>query len=241
MGRRRVTLDWANQRVRRANIKTRLAGLIKKTNELSILCDVRACLVVLDREVDQDVVWPSTQEANLLMDKYYSLTEHQRNKKAIDPESFMQTNIEKIEKKIANTRKAIEELEMDHLMCELNNGHQLADLSQTETDKLLSYTARKIMSFRNEIMDLDPMCIEEASPRDATLRASNVPSAVWAGNGYDVMKTATVSYFDDWGVSRELERDLNMEPSNIGEEDLKGTSKGESSKGADISFVSGPN
>ncbi|XP_006289339.2 agamous-like MADS-box protein AGL80 [Capsella rubella] len=127
MGRRRVTLDWANQRVKRANIKARLAELIKKTNELSNLCDVRACLVVLDREVDQVVVWPSTQEANSLMEKYYSLTEHQRNKKAIDPESYIQISIEKIEKKIANTRKAIEELEIDHLMYELNSGHQEGD------------------------------------------------------------------------------------------------------------------
>ncbi|XP_023644501.1 truncated transcription factor CAULIFLOWER A-like [Capsella rubella] len=238
MGKRRVTLDWANQRVRRANIKTRLAGLIKKTNELSILCDARDYLVVFNREIDQFVVWPSTQEANSLMEKYYSLTERERSKKAVDPELFIEANIQKIEKKIDDARKAIEELEMEHLML-LNHGRVLADLSLTLIDKLRSYTGKKITSFRNEIMDLDPMSVDEASPEDTILSDSNVPSAGWTENGYNVMETTIVRYYDDWGVSNENrlpkmvnEFDLNMEPSDVGEENLRETSKEESIKNA---------
>ncbi|EOA19309.1 hypothetical protein CARUB_v10002761mg [Capsella rubella] len=92
MGRKRsLTLNWATQRARRANIKTRLSKLIKKTNELTILCDGRACLMVNDREDDQLVVWPSTQEAQPLVENLYSFTEHERDPKAADPESSIET------------------------------------------------------------------------------------------------------------------------------------------------------
>ncbi|XP_023637685.1 agamous-like MADS-box protein AGL86 [Capsella rubella] len=229
MGRRRVTLNWANQRARRANIKTRLAGLIKKTNELTILCDVKACLVVFDREEDQVVVWPSTPEAKSLINNYYSLAKHERNKKAADPESFIQANIQKLEKKMADTRDAIEEFEMDNLMSELNHGRKLVDLSRTEIDKLLSYTGKRIMSFRRKMGSMEHLnhvSFDEAFHGEATLRAFNVSSAGWD-------RTASVYYFDDWRLSclptMITRSDQHIEPIDA-DEDLGRTSNGESSK-----------
>ncbi|XP_010452582.1 PREDICTED: agamous-like MADS-box protein AGL80 [Camelina sativa] len=245
MGKRKTPTTWANEKARRLSLEKRLAGLVKKTKELSILCDMRACLVVYDREVDQLEVWPAPQTAKSLFDKFYSLTDHERNMKAVDPESFIQTNIQKLEKKIADTRKAITEIEMDNLMLELSLGRPLADLSPTEIDKLLSYTGKKIMCLRKEMGSAEQldMSVDEESLGDATLRASNVPSAGWGGN---VMETGSMYYFDQWGsADPEVQEpsdethlptmvtgmDLNMEPA-VGDKNLVGTSKGESSKAA---------
>lgn len=238
--RRKLQLSWLNERARKASLKKRLQGLIKKTNELSILCGMEACLVFFNREEDQLVVWPSHAVANSLVDNFYSLSDHERNKKAVDPESFLQTNIQKLEKKIAESWKVVAEFEMDHLMFELQHGRrQLADLSPTEVENLISYTGKKMMWLRKEMGSTEQlaMSVDEASLA-ATLRGSNVPSSGWGGSGFNVMGTGSIYYFDQW-VSPKPEvqepgkvstgLDLNMDPSDV-DEDMGGTSRGESSR-----------
>ncbi|XP_013608516.1 PREDICTED: uncharacterized protein LOC106321401 [Brassica oleracea var. oleracea] len=46
---------------------------------------------------------------------------------------------------------AVEELEMDHLMLQIQNGRMLDDLSQTETEKLKSYAIKKFRTLCGEI------------------------------------------------------------------------------------------
>ncbi|CAN7066227.1 unnamed protein product [Brassica rapa subsp. trilocularis] len=46
---------------------------------------------------------------------------------------------------------AVEELEMDHLMLQIQNGRMLDDLSQTETEKLKSYASKKFQTLMGEI------------------------------------------------------------------------------------------
>ncbi|WZZ23015.1 hypothetical protein YC2023_124402 [Brassica napus] len=46
---------------------------------------------------------------------------------------------------------AVEELEMDHLMLQIQNGRMLDDLSQTETEKLKSYASKKFQTLVGEI------------------------------------------------------------------------------------------
>ncbi|KAH0906193.1 hypothetical protein HID58_038020 [Brassica napus] len=46
---------------------------------------------------------------------------------------------------------AVEELEMDHLMLQIQNGRMLDDLSQTETEKLKSYASKKFQTLLGEI------------------------------------------------------------------------------------------
>ncbi|KAH0906186.1 hypothetical protein HID58_038013 [Brassica napus] len=46
---------------------------------------------------------------------------------------------------------AVEELEMDHLILQIQNGRMLDDLSQTETEKLKSYASKKFQTLLGEI------------------------------------------------------------------------------------------
>lgn len=225
-------------KTRKSSLKRRLTGLMKKVNELSILCDMPASLVVFNREEDQLAAWPSPEAAKSLIDKFYSLTDHERTMKAVDSESYVQTNIEKIEKKLADTRKVITELEMEHLMFDLQNGRELANLSPTEVDKLISYSGKKLMCLSKQM---------GSTVDHEALRASNVASGL-GGNGFNMMGTGRSFYYlDKWVfVDPQVQKpcddethlptmvtglDLNMEPSDDVYEDL-GTYKGESSKAA---------
>ncbi|CAD5330991.1 unnamed protein product [Arabidopsis thaliana] len=232
MARKKVRAAWIrDDRMRRASLKRRLTGLIKKVNELSILCDMRASVVVFNREEEQLTAWPSPEAANSLIDNFYSLTDHERTMKAVDPESYVQTVIEKIEKKRADTRKVITEFEMDELMFQVQNGRELADLSPTEADKLIPYADKKLMWLSKRM----------GSTGVDALRASNVASGS-GGNGFNMMETGRSFYYvDKWVfVDPQVQNpcdgethlptmvsglDLNMKPSD---EDLR-TYKGESS------------
>ncbi|CAN7066199.1 unnamed protein product [Brassica rapa subsp. trilocularis] len=46
---------------------------------------------------------------------------------------------------------AVEELEMDHLMLQIQSGRMLDDLSQTKTEKLKSYASKKFQTLMGEI------------------------------------------------------------------------------------------
>ncbi|KAG7549756.1 Transcription factor MADS-box [Arabidopsis thaliana x Arabidopsis arenosa] len=238
--RKKVRLGWIrDDKTRKASLKRRLTGIIKKVNQLSILCDMRAAVVVFNREEDHLAVWPSPEAAKSLIDDFYGLTDHERTMKAVDPDSYVQTNIEKIEKKLADTRKVITEFEMEHLMFQLQNGRELADLSPTEVDKLISYSDKKLMCLSKQ------MGVHEADLGAEYLRASNVASGS-GGNGFNMMETGRSFYYvDKWVfVDPQVQTpcddethlptmvtglDLNMEPSDDVDEDL-GTYKGESSK-----------
>ncbi|CAF2358366.1 unnamed protein product [Brassica napus] len=73
-----------------------------------------------------------------------------------DPESYIEANIKKMEKRLEHSRKAVEELEMDHLMLQIQNGRMLADLSQTEVEKLKSYASKKITCLERELRTPHP-------------------------------------------------------------------------------------
>ncbi|KAF8097199.1 hypothetical protein N665_0293s0047 [Sinapis alba] len=234
----------ANPRERKIAYKRRMQGLIKKAKELAILCGSDACLTFFNRDDNKFVAWPSPEVAKSLMDRFYSLPSFERNNKAETQESFIKANIKKTEKKLVECRKRVAELEMDHLMFQLENGRRLDDLSQTEIESLKSYTRKKIMSLNKRLGYPEHLYISsnEPSPRDETPRVMDVASE--RGHCSSLRGSASVYlmdkwFFDDPNVQEHGDGthdlptlvhpfDLNMEPSDD-EEDME-TYKGESSK-----------
>ncbi|VVB13455.1 unnamed protein product [Arabis nemorensis] len=202
MARGKVKISWiVNQKARQAAYKKRMQGLMKKANELTILCNVAACLMFYSSDDKKVVTWPSDEEAKALFDKYFSLPPRERNAKASDQESFINENIKKIEKKLAETRKVIMEYEMDDLMFQLQVGRPLDDLTDSEVDKLITYSNDKIVSL-SRALDYRKHCIprsvNEPSPlRDETPRPSNVESQL-GGISSDAMGSGTIYYMDRW-------------------------------------------
>ena len=152
MARPKLKLAWIEDRKKR-NIacQKRMKGLMKMAEELTILSDTKACLTFFNRDEGKLVAWPSQEEAESLTERFYALPENQRNMNADDQESYIKTITKKIEKKLEHSRKVVEELEMDHLMLQIQNGRMLADLSQTEVEKLMSYASKKITVLTREL------------------------------------------------------------------------------------------
>ncbi|CAN6866586.1 unnamed protein product [Brassica oleracea var. botrytis] len=132
--------------------------LIQMAEELTIVCDTSACLVFYNRNNGKLVGWPSLEEAQSLIDCYNALPETERNMNADDEESsFIKTITKEIEKKLELSRKAVEELKMDNLMLQIKNGSRMiADLSQTEIEKLKSYASKKIAYYDRELRKQHP-------------------------------------------------------------------------------------
>ncbi|KAG2310108.1 hypothetical protein Bca4012_024621 [Brassica carinata] len=233
----------ANPRARKNAYNRRVQGLIKKAKELTILCGSDACLTFFNRDDNKLVAWPSPEVAKSLMDRFYSLPSLERNMKAETPESFIKTNVKKMEKKLVECRKRVAELEIDHLMFQLENGRRVDDLSQTEIESLKSFTNKKIMGLNKQLgyPEHAYTSVNEPFLRDETPRVLDV--AFERGHCSSLMGSKCIYLLDKWffddqkvqehgdgaRLSTLVHRfDLNMEPSDD-EEDME-TYKGESSK-----------
>ncbi|KAG2243562.1 hypothetical protein Bca52824_094601 [Brassica carinata] len=108
MARPKLKLAWIEDRKKR-NIacQKRMKGLMKMAEELTILSDTKACLTFFNRDEGKLVAWPSQEEAESLIERFYALPENQRNMNADDQESYIKTITKKIEKKLEHSRKMV--------------------------------------------------------------------------------------------------------------------------------------
>ncbi|CAN8298416.1 unnamed protein product [Cochlearia groenlandica] len=144
--RAKTKFRWiANEKARKAAYSKRMQGLIQKVEELTILCNVSACLIFHSRDDNKLVAWPSKEAAKSLLDRFFDLPFLERSLKADDQESYIKTNIKKVEKKLADTRQVIDEIEINNLMFAIQNGtRDLNDLSEAEIEKLIAFSKKKI-------------------------------------------------------------------------------------------------
>ncbi|KAK9929762.1 hypothetical protein M0R45_026845 [Rubus argutus] len=63
----------SNEPKRRVIFKKRKETLFRKLNELATLCGVIACALVYDCSANKIHVWPSPEEANLVLQKFQTL------------------------------------------------------------------------------------------------------------------------------------------------------------------------
>ncbi|PNX83523.1 agamous-like mads-box protein agl80-like [Trifolium pratense] len=78
--------------------RTVLFGLLKKVNELSILCGVEACIIIYPENSAQPDIWPPGLRTRNVLGKFMSLPELERNKKMLDSEGFANQTLEKTQK-----------------------------------------------------------------------------------------------------------------------------------------------
>ncbi|XP_020576285.1 agamous-like MADS-box protein AGL80 [Phalaenopsis equestris] len=117
MARKKVKLEWiANGSARRATFKKRRKGVLKKVEELSTLCDVKACLIVYGPGESQPEVWPSPQEANRVLAKLRRLPEMEQSRKMMNQEGFIRHRITKLQEQIRKQDRENRELETMLLM-----------------------------------------------------------------------------------------------------------------------------
>ncbi|KAF8088877.1 hypothetical protein N665_0528s0034 [Sinapis alba] len=138
----------ANENSRAVTLKRRSSGLVKKVKELSILCDVKACLIMFSPKEIEPMVWPSAEAARNLLKDFNDLPDFMKKKNETTLESYLK---EKIHENLRKTQKENMECKIDQLMVQLSSFPKLDDLDVKEIYSLISSTKDAIMHLRNKV------------------------------------------------------------------------------------------
>ncbi|VVB02000.1 unnamed protein product [Arabis nemorensis] len=152
MGRKKIKLAWvANKNIRAASLKKKIVVLVKKVSELTILCDVKTCMIVLSPKENEPMVWRSVEEAQDLVRDFFALQEFERINNETSLESYLMEKTRKVEEKLMKIREKKKEYTVDQLMVQLNHGRKIGDLNLREIYGLLSFSKEKITRFMNRL------------------------------------------------------------------------------------------
>ncbi|XP_020237635.1 agamous-like MADS-box protein AGL80 [Cajanus cajan] len=110
MARKKVDLTYiANDSKRKATLRKRKNGLIKKVDEISILCGIEACAIIYVPENPTPEVWPSDWGVQNVLSRFRGVSELEQSKKMLSQESFLRHRIikaqEQLKKLKAENRK----------------------------------------------------------------------------------------------------------------------------------------
>ncbi|KAI3442036.1 MADS-box domain-containing protein [Psidium guajava] len=172
MARKKVKLAFIeNDTSRKATLKKRRQGLMKKVSELSALCGVNACAIVYSPDSGEPVFWPSRPEVEELLVRYRSFSEVERSRKMVNQESYLKEQINKLirqKKKLAVKNK---ELENSYLMQQLYlSGKTTSEFANDEMCSLFYYIHEKTKEIERKI--------ELLRQSDGAPRSGGAPSSI---------------------------------------------------------------
>ncbi|KAK1389733.1 hypothetical protein POM88_017911 [Heracleum sosnowskyi] len=122
---------------RRASLRKRQPGLLKKVSELSTLCNVEAAVLVYSPGDNQPKVWPSTSEARATISNFLSRPELERIANSHTAKSFMEEKCMKLKNKAQRMTKMNEERVVKALITSLYTGKtRIQDLDSEQQKKL---------------------------------------------------------------------------------------------------------
>ncbi|KAL4340233.1 hypothetical protein GQ457_08G017370 [Hibiscus cannabinus] len=151
MTRRKVELAWiTNLSTRRASLKKRRAGLLKKVLELTTLCGIIACLVMYSPGEQETMTWPSPDEAKELIKKFYFVPELERSKRTMTMEMYMIEKLSKVQNDLTKLNMKNKEAEVGQYMLQIHHGKMMDELNVHELEALIWFeeTRRTILRKR---------------------------------------------------------------------------------------------
>ncbi|PKI48162.1 agamous-like MADS-box protein AGL80 [Punica granatum] len=116
--RKKVKLAFiAHDSTRRATFTKRKKSLLKKVNELSILCAVPACAIVYGENESKPELWPnSPMSVHQVISKFQEMPLMEQSKKKLNQESFLRQRIAKTEEQLKKMRNDNREREMTNIL-----------------------------------------------------------------------------------------------------------------------------
>ncbi|XP_073104812.1 agamous-like MADS-box protein AGL80 [Elaeis guineensis] len=192
MARKKVNLAWiANNSTRRATLKKRSKGLVKKVSELSTLCDVKACLVVYEPQESLPVVWPSVHEAARLVARFRSMPEMEQSKKMMNQEGFLQQRVVKLQDQLRKNQRENREIQTTLLMYEGLAGRSLHNVGMEEVASLAWMLEMRMKMVQQRIEMLTAQMAEPSSHSTEASRKAVPPVAPLVQGPMPVIKEKT--------------------------------------------------
>ncbi|KAM7273367.1 hypothetical protein ACFE04_028031 [Oxalis oulophora] len=121
---------------RKATYKKRKKGLLKKVDELTVLCGIEACAVLKSPYDIQPEIWPSISKAQRVVSQFRNMPEIDQSKKMMNQESFIGQRITKALEKLKKQRKDNREKEITEVMYQSLSGRELSGLTMMDLNDL---------------------------------------------------------------------------------------------------------
>ena len=145
-----------NDTARRVTYKKRVKGIVKKTQELSVLCGVDACAIVYGPYDKAPVVWPSCEaEARRILMEFKRKPEMDQSQRRFTQLTFLKQSVTKAEERLVKLQRRNRELEIENLMIDLLSGKPLEQISCRDLPDLLWVVEDKIRTIQHRIQVLD--------------------------------------------------------------------------------------
>lgn len=145
----------SNEPKRRVIFKKRKETLFRKLNELATLCGVIACALVYDCSANKMYVWPSPEEANLVLQKFQTLPAKRQGQFMMDQEDFMNKRIFRLQRRIERQRMKNQALEEKLILNEYLIGNNLHGSSPENLREFGCLLGKKMNFIKNRIEFLE--------------------------------------------------------------------------------------
>ncbi|CAN8304426.1 unnamed protein product [Cochlearia groenlandica] len=153
MGRRKVTHELiSDNSTRRVTFRKRKDGLLKKLNELTILCGLRACAIIYSDYKEGPEVWPNRKETRVLLNRLSSLPVEKQTKYMMDQNDLMKRMVQEAEKKLEKEKMHTRVMELGVIAScnEINDADHSEDLV-----KAADLVEKKVKVIRERILALE--------------------------------------------------------------------------------------
>ncbi|XP_019191069.1 PREDICTED: agamous-like MADS-box protein AGL80 [Ipomoea nil] len=195
MTRKKVKLAFiTNDSARKATLKKRKKGLMKKVSELSTLCGIDACAIIYSPYENQPEVWPSTAGAQRVVAQFKRMPEMEQSKKMVNQEGFIRQRIAKASEQLKKQHKENREKEITEVMYQCLTGKGLHSLILTDLNDLAWLLDQKLKEISKKMEDL-----KKAAPPAAA--ASQPAAAAPQEEGIDLGQRPPPQWFAEWMMS----------------------------------------
>lgn len=145
-----------NHTARRATYKKRVQSLMKKLNEITTLCGVKACGIVFKPDDLEPQIWPSIEGVHSVLVRFMQTPNFDRDRKMFDHESYLKERIQKLNEKL---KKKMKENRMMWMSVQLHHyleaGNVPEDLSTSDMNDLTYVVDEKMKEINMKMVQLE--------------------------------------------------------------------------------------
>ncbi|XP_062020934.1 agamous-like MADS-box protein AGL80 [Rosa rugosa] len=154
MARRRVRLHYiANESSRKTTFRKRKKSLLKKVDEISTLCDIKAAAIIYSPFDSEPEVFPSHPEVRQLLTRFRDMPEMDKTRKMVDQETFLRQRIDKAREQTKKVKRENRDKEISQIMFSCLKGKSVFDLEMRDLHDLYFIIERNLMELEIKKQD----------------------------------------------------------------------------------------